>query len=133
MISFSDIATRYLHNKGYATVICESEEEARELSQTLPKQGKWPCLFTTSDTTGEKGFEEFFTEHEIMDLESFDSLGIIKNEAVFDSSLLDEFEIQIRNMKRNISWDKPSLVKLFTKMIPNFDHEETGKYLDDKM
>jgi FlaA1/EpsC-like NDP-sugar epimerase len=58
LISFADIAVRYLENLGFEPYICDSEEEARSLAKTLPEQGKWPCLFTSSDTTGEKDFEQ---------------------------------------------------------------------------
>ncbi len=133
LISFADIAIEYLKQKGFESVLCDSEEEARELTKTLPEQGKWPCLFTSSDTTGEKDFEEFFTDSETLDMERFDNLGIIKNEAIFDSALLLEFENTINSMKKDLTWNKESIVELFFKMIPNFGHKETGKYLDSKM
>ena len=133
LTSFADIAVKYLANKGYVPVLCSSEDEARELVKTLPEQGKWPCLFTSSDTTGEKDFEEFFTDQETLDMERFDNLGIIKNEASFDSQTLTEFEERIDCMKRELVWDKATLVDLFHYMIPDFGHKETGKYLDSKM
>ncbi|MFB9846392.1 UDP-N-acetylglucosamine 4,6-dehydratase [Oceanisphaera arctica] len=133
LISFADIAVKYLKQKGLEPVLCSSEEEARELAKTLPEQGKWPCLFTGSDTTGEKDFEEFFTETETLDMERFTNLGIIKNEPEFDSVLLAEFEARIDAMKSDLVWDKQTIVELFFKMIPDFGHKETGKYLDSKM
>lgn len=133
LISFADIAIKYLAQKGFEPVLCESEDEARELAKTLPQQGKWPCLFTGSDTTGEKDFEEFFTDAEVLDMQRFSNLGVIKNEPVFDSDLLAEFEASIGFMKGDLAWDKEAIVKLFFKMIPDFGHKETGKYLDGKM
>lgn len=133
LITFSDIAVRYLKDRGYEPFLCKSEEEARELVHTLPQKGQWPCLFTESDTTGEKDFEEFFTENEILDLNRFKNLGIIKNEAVYDSNLLDHFKASIDKMKQSGSWTKKELVDLFFEMIPNFDYIEKGKYLDAKM
>jgi len=133
LISFADIAIKYLKQLGYEPYLCDSEDEARELAQTLPEQGKWPCLFTDSDTTGEKDFEEFFTEKETLDMERFDNLGVIKNEAVFDAELVALFEKNIGDMKINKEWNKDEIVKLFFKMIPDFGHKETGKYLDGKM
>ena len=133
LISFADIAVKYLEQKGLEPVLCSDEDEARELAKTLPEQGKWPCLFTTSDTTGEKDFEEFYTDQEVLDMERFDNLGIIKNEALFDEALLGEFEEQIAAMKGNLAWSKEDLVQLFFQMIPDFGHKETGKYLDSKM
>lgn len=133
LITFADIATKYLEQKGLKPVLCSSEEEARELAKTLPEQGKWPCLFTGSDTTGEKDFEEFFTDQETLDMERFANLGIIKNEPVFDADRLQMFERSITEMKRNLAWSKQELVELFFEMIPDFGHKETGKYLDGKM
>ena len=133
LISFADIAIKYLEQKGYEPVLCSNEDEARELAKTLPEQGKWPCLFTGSDTTGEKDFEEFFTENEVLDMQLFNNLGVIKNEAIFDSGLLTEFETSIQSMRDKRAWDKQSIVDLFFKMIPDFGHKETGKYLDGKM
>jgi FlaA1/EpsC-like NDP-sugar epimerase len=133
LISFADIAVKYLAEKGLEPVLCSDEDEARELAKTLPEQGKWPCLFTSSDTTGEKDFEEFFTDNETLDMERFENLGIIKNEADFDEQMLAEFEERIAEMKRDMAWSKQDLVDLFHRMIPDFGHKETGKYLDSKM
>jgi len=133
LISFADIAVKYLKNLGYEPYLCESEDEARNLVKTLPSQGKWPCLFITSDTTGEKDFEEFFTESEIVDINRFENLGVIKNEAIFNEDKLNNFEETIKGFKKDLSWEKEDIVKEFFKMIPDFGHKETGKYLDGKM
>jgi len=133
LISFADIAVKYLKNIGYEPYLCVSEDEARELAKTLPSEGKWPCLFTASDTTGEKDFEEFFTDSETLDMDRFENLGVIKNEANFDEELLKSFESKITTMKKNLSWSKDEIVKEFFKLIPDFGHKETGKYLDGKM
>jgi len=133
LISFSDIAVRYLKNLGYEPYLCKDENEARVLAKILPKEGKYPCLFTSSDTTGEKDFEEFFTDNEILDMNKFENLGIIKNDLDFDKSILEEFTNSIETLKENKSWGKEDIVKLFFKLIPDFAHKETGKYLDGKM
>lgn len=133
LITFADIAVKYLAKKGYEPFLCESEDEARSLATTLPQQGKWPCLFASSDTTGEKDFEEFFTDQEILDMARFENLGIIKNAAEFDSQKLKDFEGRVSDMKRKLVWEKQALVDLFHFMIPGFGHKETGKYLDGKM
>lgn len=133
LISFAEIARKYIDNLGYEVVECTSETEARELALTLPDQGKWPCLFVESDTTGEKDFEEFFTDEETLDLDRFDGLGVIKNELNLDEAKLDHFEKEILGMKSNKTWGKEEIVELFNYMIPNFGHEEKGKYLDSKM
>ncbi len=133
MVTFSEIAVRYLDEIGYKPYLCTYEDEARELVKTLPEKGQWPCLFTSSDTTGEKDFEEFFTEKEVLDLERFRNLGIIKNEAVYDEKLIHHFTASIQLMKQAGQWTKEQLVELFFEMIPNFGYVEKGKYLDSKM
>lgn len=133
LISFADIAVKYLGEIGFEPYLCETEEEARNSVDDLIAQRKWPCLFTASDTTGEKDFEEFFTDNETLDMDRFHNFGIIKNEADFNTSKLDGFTKQIGEMKSNLNWNKESIVALFHNMIPNFGHKETGKYLDSKM
>lgn len=133
LISFADIAVKYLEQLGYEPHLCETEEEARQLAHTLPEQGKWPCLFTASDTTGEKDFEEFFTDKEELDMSRFENLGIIKNAPHYEQELLTLFENSISKMKGEQAWTKEQIVKLFFTMIPDFGHKETGKYLDSKM
>jgi FlaA1/EpsC-like NDP-sugar epimerase len=133
LISFVEIAVKYLAELGYEPYLCQSEDEARALMNTLPKQKKWPCLFTTSDTTGEKDFEEFFTDSELLDMNRFENFGIIKNEGTFLQEKIDFFSNSIKEMKQNKKWNKEQLVDLFFKMIPDFGHKESGKYLDSKM
>jgi UDP-N-acetylglucosamine 4,6-dehydratase len=133
LISFADIAIKYLNDKGFEPYLCETEDEARELIKTLPGQGKWPCLFTKSDTTGEKDFEEFYTDKETLDMGRFENLGVIKNEPEYDENQLNNFESTISQLKSSMDWDKKSIVNEFFKMIPKFGYHDNGKYLDGKM
>jgi len=133
LITFSDIAEKYLKDIGYEPFLCESEDEARGLIKTLPKKGQWPCYFFQSDTTGEKDFEEFFTEKEVLDMERFFNLGVIKNDPHFNETNLEHFSKRIAAMKENRGWTKEEIVKLFFEIIPDFAHKETGKYLDNRM
>ncbi|WP_298953133.1 UDP-N-acetylglucosamine 4,6-dehydratase [uncultured Nonlabens sp.] len=133
LISFADIAVNYLKQKGYEPHLCESEQEARDLINTLPQQGKWPCYFTVSDTTGEKSYEEFYTENENIDLERFENLGVIKNEYVDNNDKITHFESVINELKDSRKWEKSQIVELFKYTLPNFSHEEKGKFLDSKM
>src|SRR5574344_2329248 len=128
-----EIAVKYLQDLGYEPYLCKDEDEAREFLQKNPNSKQYPCLFTPSDTTGEKDFEEFFTDKEVLDMVRFENLGIIKNEAIYDEKLLNEFEATIKKYKQNLQWSKDDIVKEFFKMIPDFGHKETGKYLDGKM
>ncbi|MFY8272916.1 UDP-N-acetylglucosamine 4,6-dehydratase [Pseudoalteromonas sp. SSDWG2] len=133
LLTFSEIAQAYLQQRGYEPVLCESEQQARELAETLPQQGKWPCLFTQSDTTGEKDIEEFYTHTETLDMSRFEDLGIVKNNANYDTDELEYFTEQINAMKQKGHWQKVDLVELFCHLMPEFSHAEVGKYLDGKM
>jgi len=133
LATFADIAVKYLKEIGYEPYICKDEQEARDLMTVLPKQNKWPCLFTLSDTTGEKDFEEFFTEDEHLDMTSFENLGVIKNQFKSEDDKLEFFYNRIIDLKKTKMWTKEQLVELFFYMIPGFGHLETGRYLDSKM
>ena len=133
LITFAEIAEKFLHRKGFEPYLCENEDEARKLIKELPQKGKWPCLFTPSNTTGEKDFEEFFTPNEIIDLDRFQNLGIIKNGLADNSNKLDYFLDTIFEMRKRGKWAKEEIVELFREIIPGFGHEEKGKYLDSKM
>jgi len=133
LISFADIAILYLKDLGYEPYICSSEDEARALVEGLLKEGKYPCYFFSSDTTGEKDFEEFYTENEILDMDRFKSIGVIKNEPIFDSQKLDYFLKEIESIKNRDIWLRDEIVSLFFKIIPDFRHKETGKFLDNRM
>lgn len=130
---FSDIAVRYLESLGYEPHPCETEEEARDQAAALISRRKWPVYFFESDTTGEKDFEEFFTDAEELDMDRFQSMGVIKNNPVFDARELDAFLSQVSDIRARPTWDKPEIVALFNDMLPYFAHKETGKYLDSRM
>lgn len=133
LITFSEIAVKYLEKMGYEPYLCNSEDEARNLIQTLPQQGKWPCLFAGSNTTGEKDFEEFFTDNETLDMQRFNNLGVIKNALNVEEEKLTFFNEKINKMLEEKNWSKQTIVELFNYMMPNFGHKETGLYLDGKM
>ena len=133
LISFADIAVRYVKSQGFDPYLCSSEQEARELMATLPQQGMWPCLFTLTDTSGEKPQEEFYVQGDELDMQRFECLGIIKNSTGTYSDNLDMFEKKIAQMKADKQWKKLQIVELFKKLLSNFEHDETGKYLESKM
>ena len=133
LTTFSDIAERYIISLGYEPYQCLTEQEARDRSAELIESKRWPCYFFKSDTSGEKDFEEFFTNNEILDMNQFKNLGVIKNEANFSSNMLDNFLEVIHGLRAKTVWEKAPIIDLFNQMIPDFDHKETGKYLDGRM
>lgn len=133
LTTFSDIAFRYLEALGYEPVVCATEDEARARVEELIPQRRWPCYFFASDTTGEKDFEEFFTDSEVLDMDRFANVGIIKNEALYDPDLLNTFNREIAEFTDGHRWEKGLIVDLFNRMIPEFNHLDTGRYLDGRM
>lgn len=133
LTTFPEIAIRYLEEMGYEADVCSSEAEARAKAEDGATSGKWPCYFFDSDTTGEKDFEEFFVEGENLDMERFEGIGVIKNEAEFDREKLQFFLRAIAGMKERGRWTKSELIQLFQEMVVNFQHKEIGRNLNDKM
>ncbi len=133
LTSFSEIAERYLNSIGFEPLICQSEEEARNVSQNSLNNKKWPCYFSTSDTTGEKQFEEFYTSNEKVQLNRFKNIGVVKYDDFGSLGELENFERAIVDLKKNGNWNKNQLVSLFQRIIPEFSYEDKGKYLDSKM
>ena len=133
LITFSDIAVRYLASRGYEAVECASEDEARARVAELKPRGQWPVYFFASDTTGEKDFEEFYTPGETLDLATYQGLGVIKNRPEYDEKALEHFETTINALKARGSWTRGEIIDLFNRTIPEFAHKETGKFLDGRM
>lgn len=128
-----EVAERFLRNKSLDPVICATEDEARSYFQSDYDKSTWPCFFPESDTTGEKPYEEFYTEDETLDLERFSAFGIIKNNRDFDPEQLQHFSQRVNSLRKEMSWSKEDIVSLFEYMLPHFNHEEKGKSLDNKM
>ncbi len=132
LIKFSDLASDYVRNLGYEPYLCQTEDEARSLMSILPKQKKWPCLYTISDTTGEKKIEEFYNENDLLDLNLYDSLGIIKT-LTNKNNNVSMFLSEIKKLLINEQWQRSDIIKLFKDQLPEFKHKESGKFLDGKM
>jgi FlaA1/EpsC-like NDP-sugar epimerase len=133
LITFSSMAEKYLSDLGWEPYPCQSEEEARERLEELTAQRKWPCYFFESDTTGEKDFEEFFTENEDVDWDRFQEIGIVRNSAAVSPDLLTRFEETIACLRETGSWSKAELLQAFGQLLPDFRHLEKGRYLDNRM
>lgn len=133
LINFSEVAVRYLRQLGFEPYECVSEQEARELSESLISDKKWPCFFFNTDTTGEKSFEEFYTDKEDIDMGRFQCVGVIRNQPTDNRIQLDDFVANIELLRKEKFWNKVDIVKLFSDLLPDFSHFETGKNLDQRM
>lgn len=157
MIPFDQMAVDLLHTMGLEPDICATEEEAIHKSllltdssfQTLlPKANltlspspnlpfspspTYPIYFFGSDTSGEKAFEEFYTEKEILDMDSFINLGVVKNSKKRTIQEIDAIFAQLRSLFESKQVTKSAIVEILAQFLPNFAHIETGKGLDSKM
>ena len=134
MISFKPIALNFLKAMGYEADICATEQEARQkATQLTDASTHYPVFFFESDTSGEKAFEEFFTDEETLEMGRFEALGMVKN---LPRKPLHEIDAMIADMRaffNDTSSDKASLVDKIAMYVPNFEHIERGKSLDAKM
>ena len=133
LITFSEIAAQFIRHKGYEPFECATEEEARTRVNELIAKKLWPCYFFKSDTTGEKDFEEFYTENENLDMKRFDSIGVIQNQPAFNENQLEMFTRKIESLRAKSVWTKDDIFELLFQLLPDFEHKETGKYLDQRM
>lgn len=129
-IYFKDIAIDFLKRQGLEPTYMNSEQEAKEF-QIHSDLNKYPVYFFKTDTSGEKGYEEFYAENENINLNTYDSIGFIATDDVKISfnAVINDFNKVFE--KTNIS--KLSAIKVLKKYVPDFSHIETGKHLDQKM
>ncbi len=134
VMTFSDMATALLREMDYDVDICYNENEALEKSKNLHLGcKKYPVYYSASDTTGEKTYEEFFTDDEIVDKERFSSLGVITNVVPRPLTEIDTLFASLKSFFNSEKTTKADIIKLMESFLTNFHHEEKGKYLDQKM
>ena len=134
MMTFDKIAVELLKVHGYSILECKSESDAVEKSEELKKGIKdYPVYFSESNTSGEKGYEEFFTEEENVDMERMNALGIITDKSVPNMEQIDILFAELEKAFNDINVTKDDIVRIMSNYLPNFEHIETGKSLDSKM
>lgn len=130
MMRFSDICDEFVREQGFGKHMCSSDDEAKQFA---PTDSEWPVIYTGSNTTGEKAYEEFFIEGEDLNMNRFQSLGVIEKttrRSMEDvMSLFEEFE----GIFAEPNFTKAEVVKAIERFLPNFEHEEKGLNLDSKM
>jgi FlaA1/EpsC-like NDP-sugar epimerase len=129
-IYFKDIALDFLKEKGFEPALVKSEEEAKSYD-IEGNPGRYPIYFFETDTSGEKTYEEFYTEEEDYDIEQYDSLGYIKT--MEEQISFDEVKKDFDQVFENPESTKTDIVSVIKKYVPDFEHIETGKHLDQKM
>lgn len=133
LIGFARIAENFLMDRGFSVKAFSSEQEARDSAKLCIEEGTWPCYFFKSDTTGEKPFEEFYTNNETLDYYRFSDIGVIASNAVKKSDIQKRFRDDFLGLYNNLEWEKSDIVELVEYYLPSFMHYEKNKYLDEKM
>ena len=137
MLTFSEIALIVLDHFGHEALHCDSETEAREaaLSLTDDRSKSWPVHFSSSDTSGEKMYEQFNREDELVTWDRWDTVGVVVKSAqeTEATSKLDRCLEQLRAATSGSKVDKAKLLSIIKGVIPGLAHVETGRNLDEKM
>lgn len=134
MMTFDSIATALLRKHGFEPLLCNSDEEAINKTDLIKNGGKqYPVHFSKSNTSGEKSFEEFFTDTEKVDMSRLKSLGVIINKDKEDNEKIDILFKKLNEAFKNENVTKENIVSIMKEYLPNFEHIETGKSLDSKM
>lgn len=134
MMRFDTIATNLLHEYGFEVLECASDEEAIDKAEALKQGSKlYPVHYSGSDTSGEKPYEEFYTDEESVDMERLQALGVITGKQVTDKKKVEVLFDKLSAEFAKEETSKETIIKIMQEYLPNFEHIETGKSLDSKM
>jgi FlaA1/EpsC-like NDP-sugar epimerase len=140
MLTFSSICDDFVKANGLEKEECSSDEEAKQKAAALevsPKggdlEGAYPVVYFSSDTTGEKAYEEFYVPGEKIDMERFKALGVVEQTARHTMQEVCNFFADLEQLFAREDFTKADVVDAIREFIPNFAHEEKGKHLDQKM
>jgi FlaA1/EpsC-like NDP-sugar epimerase len=141
MLTFSSICDDFLRAQGFEKDECQSDDEAKQKAAALNLETwnlehvtpKYPVVYFGSDTTGEKAYEEFYVHGEKIDMQRFQSLGVVEQTSRHSIDEVNSFFVKLENIFTKDDFTKAQVVEAIKEFIPNFKHEEKGKNLDQKM
>lgn len=134
MMTFDAIATALLRSYDYEPLLCDSDEEAIEKTEIVRHGGhEYPVHYSSSNTSGEKAYEEFYTEEESVDMERFCSLGVITNKVLINADDINQLFDHLEDLFTQNNASKEEVIEIIKKYLPNFEYVEKGKSLDSKM
>ena len=134
MLTFSSICDDYVKSIGCEKIECASDEEAKKVANVMSYEtNRYPVVYFKSDTTGEKAYEEFYVPGEKLDMDRFQGIGIIEESEHRPMADVESFFTEMEEIFSNPSFTKEEVVASIKRFIPNFEHEEKGKNLDQKM
>ena len=139
MLTFSSICDGFVKANGFEKDPCSNDDEAKQKAATLNLEPlnlepvKYPTVYFTSDTTGEKAYEEFYVPGEKIDMQRFAALGVVCQTTRHEMAEVNGFFDKLEGIFQKEDFTKAQVVEAIKEFIPNFEHEEKGKNLDQKM
>ena len=133
LVNFKSITENFFKYLNNEIQICKSEEEAKKIASNLSDSSSYPVYFFKTDTNGEKLYEEFYTSEDQVNFNLYESIGVITNSLKPSFSEMEDTIKEIETLFKKESYNKEDIIKIMNKILPNFNHIETGKSLDQKM
>ena len=133
LVNFKSITEDFFKYLNKDIKICKSEREAKEIALNLSDNSSYPVYFFKTDTSGEKLYEEFYTSEDEVIFELYESIGVVTNSLKPSFSEIEVTIKEIETLFKRESYNKEDIIKIMNKILPNFNHIETGKTLDQKM
>lgn len=134
MLTFSAICNDFIKAEGFSKIECATDSEAKKYAAGMEfGSDKYPVVYFKSDTTGEKAYEEFYVPGEKINLERFSALGVVEETPRKNMEQVNVFFDELEDLFSKNDFTKTQVVDAIRKFIPNFEHEEKGKNLDQKM
>jgi len=134
MLTFSSICDEFVKAEGFTKKECGSDDEAKKYASDMSYENNtYPVIYFKSDTTGEKAYEEFYVPGEKIDMQRFQALGVVEQTTRHDMGEINSFFEKLESIFAMDDFTKTLVVDAIKDFIPNFEHEEKGKNLDQKM
>ena len=134
MLTFSSICDKFVTAEGFEKKECGSDAEAKQYAAEMSYEGTtYPVVYFKSDTTGEKAYEEFYVPGEKIDIARFKALGVVEQTTRHSFDEVAQFFGKLESIFADDTFTKAQVVEAIKEFIPNFEHEEKGKNLDQKM
>ena len=134
MLTFSTVCDSFVKAQGFQKVECQNDNAAKEYADQMSYDSdKYPVVYFKSDTTGEKAYEEFYVPGEKINMQRFSALGVVEQTTRRPMNEINSFFTELENIFSKPDFTKGQVVDAIKGFIPNFQHEEKGKNLDQKM
>ena len=134
MLTFSSICDEFVKAEGFTKKECGSDDEAKKYASDMSYENNtYPVIYFKSDTTGEKAYEEFYVPGEKIDMQRFQALGVVEQTTRHDMGEINSFFEKLESIFAMDDFTKTLVVDAIKDFIPNFEHAEKGKNLDQKM